>query len=217
MSEVDAFILVGGRSSRLGTDKAFVELGGSTLAERAVDLTRKALSPERVTMVAGNATQFSINAAADVPIIFDLYEGRGPLGALNAALAEARTPWIFVLACDFPFVTADLIRLIAEKRSDEFGSIVPVQKDGRIQPLCAFYRVETATSIVEKFLLHPGVSPPMHELVAEIDPRLVEPEEYEHLAGIVDPFTNINTLEDLDSARQIESAGTLAKSEPFFK
>src|SRR6476659_6598378 len=105
----EAFILIGGRSSRLGTDKAFVELDGMTLAERAVANVQRGLSPQRITMVAGSSTQFATEAIiADVPFIFDLYEGRGPLGGLHSALAYARTPWIFVLACDYPFVSTAL-------------------------------------------------------------------------------------------------------------
>ena len=205
MSEIDAFILAGGRSSRLGTDKALIELGGSTLAERAVDVTRKAIPRGRVTVVAGDATQFSIRAFAGAPTVFDLHEGRGPLGGLHAALAYAQTPWIFVLACDYPFVSEKLIRLLSEKRSDECGSILPVQKDGQIQPLCAFYKVETAISIVEDLLLRSKVSPSMREAVAKMEPRLVGPDEYEHLVGIADPFMNINTSHDLDSALRIEA------------
>jgi molybdopterin-guanine dinucleotide biosynthesis protein A len=73
------------------------------------------------------------------PFIFDLHEGRGPLGGLQAALAYARTPWIFVLACDYPFVSGDLIRLLAGRVHDELGAVVPEQEDGRMQPLCGFY------------------------------------------------------------------------------
>src|SRR5688572_5425336 len=106
MHQFEAFILIGGRSSRLGTDKAFVELGGMTLAERAVANVRDGLSPERITMVAGSSTQFAIEAiTSEIPFIFDLHEGRGPLGGLHAALAYSRAPWIFVLACDYPFVS----------------------------------------------------------------------------------------------------------------
>jgi molybdopterin-guanine dinucleotide biosynthesis protein A len=121
MNNIEAFILIGGRSSRLGTDKAFVELGGRTLAERAVENIRRGLSPERITMVAGNSTQFAIEAiTADTPFIFDLVEGRGPIGGLHAALSYARTPWIFVLACDYPFVSSELIGLLAESVDDEY-------------------------------------------------------------------------------------------------
>jgi molybdopterin-guanine dinucleotide biosynthesis protein A len=206
MTQLEAFILIGGRSSRLGTDKAFVRFGGMTLAERAVDVTRRGLSLERVTMVAGSSTRFAIDAlATNVPFIFDLYEDRGPLGGFHAALAYAQTAWIFVLACDYPFVSPEMIGLLAAKIDDRFGAVVPEQKDGRMQPLCAFYKVAKARPIVEDILQRPRVSPPMHEIVTELDPRIVKFDEYEHLAGSGDLFVNINTSEDLKNAKRFEA------------
>ena len=202
MAQFDAFILIGGRSSRLGTDKALVELGGQTLAARAAETVRRGLSPERITMVAGSSLQFAIDAiASDVPFIFDLHEGRGPLGGLHAALASARTPWIFVLACDYPFVSAELIKLLRERISDEFGAVVPEQNDGRMQPLSAFYRAETALPVVEAILERSSVPPPMYEVVKELGPRIVCFDEYSHLSNADDLFTNINTGYDLEKAR----------------
>jgi len=203
MNNIEAFILIGGRSSRLGTDKAFVELGGRTLAQRAVEDVRRGLSPERITMVAGSSTQFAIEAiTADTPFIFDLLEGRGPIGGLHAALSYASTPWIFVLACDYPFVSSELIGLLADNVDDEYGAVVPEQDDGRLQPLCAFYKVETARAIVEEIIERPRVSPPMHEVVDLLNPLVVKFSEYGDLDGSEEFFVNINTVEDLERARR---------------
>jgi len=203
MNNIEAFILIGGRSSRLGTDKAFVELGGRTLAQRAVENVRRGLSPERITMVAGSSTQFAIEAiTADTPFIFDLLEGRGPIGGLHAALSYASTPWIFVLACDYPFVSSELIGLLADNVDDEYGAVVPEQDDGRLQPLCAFYKVETARAIVEEIIERPRVSPPMHEVVDLLNPLVVKFSEYGNLDGSEEFFVNINTVEDLERARR---------------
>jgi len=203
MNNIEAFILIGGRSSRLGTDKAFVELGGRTLAQRAVENVRRGLSPERITMVAGSSTQFAIEAiTADTPFIFDLLEGRGPIGGLHAALSYASTPWIFVLACDYPFVSSELIGLLADNVDDEYGAVVPEQDDGRLQPLCAFYKVETARAIVEEIIERPRVSPPMHEVVDLLNPLVVKFSEYGDLDGSEEFFVNINTVEDLERARR---------------
>ncbi len=205
MPTIDAFILIGGRSSRLGTDKAFAELGGETLAERSIAIMRSGLSSaKRITMVAGSSSQFAIEAiTADIPFIFDLHEGRGPLGGIHAALSYANTAWIFVLACDYPFVLPELIQLLAEKVSDEFDAIVPEQEDGRLQPLCAFYNVAAAQPIVEEILQRPRMPPPMYEIVAQLNPRTVKFSEYSHLTGSDTFFININTGEDLERARGI--------------
>lgn len=200
--DIEAFILIGGRSSRLGTDKAFVELGGKTLVERASETIHQALAPRRITAVAGNATQFAIDAVvADVPFIFDLHENRGPLGGLHAALAYAQTPWIFVLACDYPFVSPQIISFLAEKISDDSGAVVPEQHDGRLQPLCAFYQVGKARPIVEEIIERPRIPPPMHDIVRSMEPLVVRFDEYASLPGSDRLFLNINTLDDLERAR----------------
>jgi molybdopterin-guanine dinucleotide biosynthesis protein A len=201
MDKVEAFVLIGGRSSRLGTDKAFLELGGRTLAERAVENIRRGLSPERITMVAGSSTQFAIQAiATDVPFIFDLYEGRGPLGGIHAALAYARTQWIFVLACDYPFISPEVIASMAGKLSDEFGAVAPRQSDGRLQPLCAFYNVEKSCPVIGQILESGRVSPPMHEIVMSLSPLIIGSGDYPNESGAQDPFMNVNNTEDLESA-----------------
>ncbi len=203
MTQLESFILIGGRSSRLGTDKAFIELGGMTLAARAIGIVRDGLATERITMVAGNSIQFATRAiAAGVPFIFDLHTDRGPLGGIHAALANAQTPWILILACDYPFVSTELIGLLAENISDAFGVIVPEQADGRLQPLCAFYNVEIARPIVEEILERPRVSPPMHDVVSQMNPRIVKFDEYSHLSGADEFFINVNTRADLELARR---------------
>src|SRR6476619_1478962 len=97
---IDSFILIGGRSSRMGRDKALVELGGQTFAERALTTVHEAFPDSRVTFVAANEAQFGIEAIrGGAPFVFDLVEVRGPLGGIHAALSYAQTPWIFVMAC----------------------------------------------------------------------------------------------------------------------
>src|SRR2546423_5271067 len=104
--DIDAFILIGGRSSRLGTDKAFVELGGETLAKRALRTIEGALSPQHISFVAASDTQFEdhIPFALERPIVADLKPGFGAWSGVHAALAYATTGWAFVLACDMPFI-----------------------------------------------------------------------------------------------------------------
>jgi molybdopterin-guanine dinucleotide biosynthesis protein A len=210
--KIEAFILVGGRSSRLGSDKAFVKLGGKTLMRRSVDVVRQAFPESPITVVAGNSTQFAIQAiTADVPFIFDLHEDRGPIGGLHAALAHTRSEWIFVLACDYPFVSPEFLRLLAQYVSPGFGAVVPEQADGRLQPLCAIYNVEAARPLVEEIIARPRVSPPMHEVVERLDARIVKFDEYAHLSSSEELFCNINTADDVEQATKIDSGRSVAE------
>ena len=209
MIDTDAFILIGGRSSRLGRDKAIAELGGMTLAQRAFQTTTEALPDSRVTFVAANEAQFGIDAiAAGGPFIFDLIPDRGPLGGMHAALVFAQTPWIFVLACDYPFVTSDLIRFLGDMVSDDCGAVVPEQDDGRLQPLCAFYKTEAARPVVGEIIERPRVPPPMNEIVRELEPRIVKFSEFCELAASDEIFSNVNTPKHLERAQRTLDEGS---------
>ncbi len=202
--DIEAYILIGGRSSRLGRDKAFVAVGGVTLAQRSLNTVRESGTASKTIFVAGNETQFATEALAlDAPFIFDLVEGRGPLGGLHAALSYAQTEWILLLACDYPFVTSDLLRFLAEGISDEFGTVVPEQPDGRLQPLCAFYKVKAAQPLMQEIIDHPRVSPPMSEIVTSLTPRIVKPSKYSHLAGYDHFFSNLNTPDDMNKIEKL--------------
>ena len=206
---IEAFILVGGRSSRLGRDKAFERIGGMTLAERSLKAVRDSGIAEKIFFITGNEVEFAIEAARlDALFVFDVIEGRGPLGGLYTALTHAAADWAFLLACDLPFVTPDLINNLSRYTYGEFlsfGVIVPEQPDGRLQPLCAFYDVKKVKPIVDEMIHRPRVSPPMHDVIGNLHPLVVKPCEYNPpTAPPVTYFTNINTEEDLDQAREME-------------
>lgn len=201
---VEAYILIGGKSSRLGRDKAFIEFDGVSLAERALNTVRESGIAPKITFVAGNATQFAIQAISlNAPFIFDLVEDRGPLGGLHAALSYARSEWIFVLACDYPFVSPDLLKLLANAVTDDFGAVVLEQPDGRIQPLCAFYKVKAALPIFDKIINAKRVLPPMREIANSLTPKIVTHADYQHLGGSERFFTNLNTPDDLTGIRKL--------------
>ena len=198
MEQFDAFILIGGRSSRFGADKALAEIDGRSLARRAADTVRSGLPNSRVTMVAGDEAQFAIEAIhSETGFIFDLYPNRGPLGGLHAALAHAATPWIFLLACDFPLVPPELITLLAREVSADYDAVVPRQPDGHLQPLCGFYNVGTCGAIIDAFLESPR-SVPMHEILDQLRVRIVTSEEYAGVPAASDAFINVNRKQDLD-------------------
>jgi molybdopterin-guanine dinucleotide biosynthesis protein A len=205
MINPDAYILIGGRSSRLGRDKATVDLGGQTLAQRAYQTVSEALPNSRVTFIAASEAQFAVQAIlAGGRFIFDLVPGRGPLGGLNAALGDAQTPWIFVLACDFPFMTAELINLLGCMIDEQHSAVVAEQSDGRLQPLCAFYETTAARPIVQAIMDRPRVPPPLHEIVKELNPLIIGLDRYAELPGSNNLFLNVNNESELDIAGEIE-------------
>ena len=110
--DVTAFVLAGGKSSRMGTDKTFVTLGGShldgrTLLARALDLARS-ITPE--VHIVGDADKF----AAFAPTVADIFPNCGPLGGIHAALLSSHTDLNLILAVDVPFVSPTMLQYLIE-------------------------------------------------------------------------------------------------------
>ncbi|MBK8466274.1 MAG: molybdenum cofactor guanylyltransferase [Chloracidobacterium sp.] len=200
--DLDAFILIGGRSSRLGTDKAFVELGGKTLAVRSADIVETALSPNRITFVARDKDQFKPELLSSLghSVIADQKPGFGAWSGIDAALRNAQSEWIFILACDLPFVLAELLQLLAGFAKGDSEAVVPRQADARLQPLCAFYRIKPTLAVVETIFTGQSSPPPLNAIFDGLQTHIIEPDEYAELPNAEKLFLNINTENDLSAA-----------------
>ncbi|HEX5702772.1 MAG TPA: molybdenum cofactor guanylyltransferase [Pyrinomonadaceae bacterium] len=199
MFDVQGFILVGGASRRMGQDKAQLRLGAQTILERiAAELSPVTSS---VTLV-GSPEAY---AGHSLPTVPDVYEKWGALGGIHAALSAAKTDWIIVIACDLPFVKRDLFEWLKSFVADSIDSIVPMQADGRPQPVCALYRRETCLPEIER-LISAGEHTP-RALLANVRTRYVEFSELGDLRGAENYFLNLNTPGDLERARWLVEIG----------
>jgi molybdopterin-guanine dinucleotide biosynthesis protein A len=189
-SDLSAFILAGGRSSRMGEDKAFLELDGQTLLARALALAGSVAA--KVSIV-GDTARF----AAYAPVVEDIYPGRGPLAGIHAALAGATTELNLVLAVDTPFLEEELLRLLVEQARSS-GAVVTVPRvAGGFQPLCAVYRKPFAA--VAEEALQQGRNK-IDPLFSRVPTRILEPEELARFAFAAEMFDNLNTREDVERA-----------------
>lgn len=198
----DGFVLIGGASSRMGRDKAQMSIGGRKLYERAGAALSGACRGS-VTLV-GKA-DFAHNFA----IISDLNIGpaihsRASIYGLYTALADAKTPWIAVLACDLPFVTEDLMTRLGGYCSNEFEAIVPIQTDTKPQPLCALYAREKCLPVVGAMIKNNDLK--MQRLLSSINTRYVRFDEIADLDGSSDFFFNVNTPEHYEAALKIAAS-----------
>jgi molybdopterin-guanine dinucleotide biosynthesis protein A len=179
ISQFQAFILAGGQSRRMGRDKSQLFLDDQTFTEKISDTLSQVT--DSVTIVRADQ---------------DIYPNWGALGGLHAALAACQREWAIVVACDLPFVTAQLFDYLASLR-DTSDAIVPVQADERPQPLCALYRIEPclprATELIET-----GHRRPL-DLLQLVNTRWVPFTELRNLAQAEKFFVNINTPEDYDA------------------
>jgi molybdopterin-guanine dinucleotide biosynthesis protein A len=195
MLDVESFILVGGASSRMGSDKAQLRFGAQTGVERiAANLQSLAW---RVRLV-GSHEGLDAAGFENVPDLLELW---GALGGIYSAFQASEAEWIVVVACDLPLVTDALFKRLWNFVDDSFDAIVPIQSDGRPQPLCAIYRPKTVGSDLAR-LIEAGEHTP-RAFLAQIRTRWVSSQELSDLAGSEDFFLNVNTPGDYKIARRI--------------
>jgi len=191
-ADVTAFILAGGNSTRMGTDKAFVMLEGRTLLARALEVCRTVTSDVRIV---GDRKRF----APFAPVVEDVFPGCGPLAGMHAALRASQTDWNVLLAVDLPFVSPALLHfLVAQARQGEAMVTVPRAGKGW-QPLCAVYR--RAFADAAETALRAG----RYKIDALFDDSPIRPVVEEDLrrAGFSpEVFRNLNTPEELADARK---------------
>jgi molybdopterin-guanine dinucleotide biosynthesis protein A len=191
MGTIEGFILVGGASSRMGTDKARLLLKGETFVQRIAKATSAVTT--QVTLVGRSAAEL----ASDLPSAPDIYQNWGALGGLHTALALCRSEWALVVACDLPLVTAGLLAFLAGLR-DDFEAVAPIQNDGRPQPLCALYRVDPCRYQTDQ-LIKTGERKPL-ALLQSVRTRWVSFGELKELPDAHRYFDNINTPQDYERA-----------------
>jgi molybdopterin-guanine dinucleotide biosynthesis protein A len=133
--EIEGFILTGGQSRRMGTDKSQLLFQGQSFAERiAAELFPVTTS---VKLVGDN----SPGSQLKLQTVPDIYSQWGALGGVHASLSACSANWALIVACDFPFLTSELFSKLASLRGD-FEAVAPIQADGIPQPLCSLYRLQ---------------------------------------------------------------------------
>jgi molybdopterin-guanine dinucleotide biosynthesis protein A len=190
MSEIAAFVLAGGRSSRMGRDKAFLELQGRTLLERALVIARS-ISDE--VSIVGQREKF----AAFAPVIEDLYPGQGPLAGIHAALTASRSELNFIIALDTPFLDLKFAQYLVEQARQSDATVTVPRVARQAQPLCAVYRREFAAVAEEALRLGKNNIVP---LFAAVSTREINDAELRNLAFDRHMFDNLNTPEEWDQA-----------------
>jgi molybdopterin-guanine dinucleotide biosynthesis protein A len=180
------FILAGGKSTRMGADKAFVDFGGQTLLERA--LTAIGAACERVTIV-GDPAKFEKYGA----VVADIFPGCGPLGGIHTALTHSPAELNLMLAVDMPFVSRELLAFLwATAESGDAIITVPIVGKG-LQPLCAVYRRDFAPVAeealrAEKYKIDAAFS--------KVSIRAIDKDELRAAGFSEQSFFNVNTPQD---------------------
>ena len=127
-----AVILAGGKSSRMGSNKAFLKIKGKTFIERQIDLLREMF--DEIFISANTPSEYE---SLNLPVFKDLYPEKGPLCGIYTSLINSDSASTFMLACDMPFVESELIKYLKDF-TKEYDVVVPKSERG-LEPLHAFY------------------------------------------------------------------------------
>ena len=190
IADCTALILAGGDSRRMGRDKAALVLGGRTLLE-TVTAAMQQVFPQVLVSVR------QPRAGVDLPQVCDEVAASGPLAGLVAGLAQAKTPWVFAIACDMPFISSALVEGLAMLRG-QHQAVVPMV-GGFEQPLAAFY----ATSAQEamRTALAAG-DRSMRGVLQNLDVRYVSEAELRETDPQLRSFFDLDTPQDLQEAQE---------------
>ncbi|NBY65521.1 MAG: molybdenum cofactor guanylyltransferase, partial [Verrucomicrobia bacterium] len=202
--------LAGGKSSRMGREKASLVVGnvGLTQAARGIGLLRKLCDHTYLSLREGQAAP---EGAGQTPVIRDSEEAQGPLAGILGAFRETPAAAWLVMACDLPFVSEILVaNLVASFRATPNAPFAAYasSRDGLPEPLCAIYG-PASRSILQRHAAR-GHFCPRHIMREENVPLLSLPVEDTRA------LENLNTPEDLAeavAAREIHLAwfGSLAE------
>jgi molybdopterin-guanine dinucleotide biosynthesis protein A len=188
------FAVAGGRSLRMGRDKALLPWGSTTLLDHA--LSRLAQVCGEVRILSGAETRY---ADRGVPVDVDGVPDAGPLAGLLAGLQRLDAEPGLLLAVDMPFASVPLLRGLLE-RAEGFDAVVPVTADGA-HPLCAVYRRSCLEAVRSRL-----ASGERRMTCFWPDVRVLEVRETE-LGAFGDParlLQNVNTEDDYASARRLQ-------------
>ncbi len=214
---ITGFVMAGGKSSRMGTDKASLSLNGKTLLEHALATVRQIT---KEVFILGSSQLYG-NYGAEV--IEDIFPGCGPLSGIHAALShvkqtiqlirlESQPPQLqpplssttlsLVLAVDTPFITAEFLSYLAGRAANSGAVVTAPAIKAYPQPLCAVYSLDFLP-IAEQALKAGNYK--IVPLFPKDKTLLIEEPEVRRFAFPADMFENLNTPEDLERARRRSS------------
>ena len=181
--DVTGVILAGGKSRRMGTDKAHLKLSGHSLFELSLELLQTFFS---TIIIAGDRPDL---ARPGILSIADIYPGSA-LGGLHNGLQAATTDWIFVAPCDMPYPDARIVKTLLQNR-DAVDAVVPRTTAG-YEPVFALYH-KNCLPQMEAMLQHNQFR--IYDFYQRIPIRYLDPPDLPE--GWQRSLLNINTPEQL--------------------
>jgi molybdopterin-guanine dinucleotide biosynthesis protein A len=181
-------ILTGGKNTRMGENKAFIEINGTKIIERTLEIFKRVF--DEIILVTNSPLDY---LDYDVRIVTDLIRGKSALGGIYTGLFYASCEHAFFAACDMPFLQRDFIEYMAGK-IDSNDIVVPNPPDG-FQPLHAIYSkrcLPHIRNLIDKDKLK------IRGFYKKSKTLLITADEIEKFDPEGRMFLNVNSREDLD-------------------
>jgi molybdopterin-guanine dinucleotide biosynthesis protein A len=192
---ISAVILAGGRSKRLGVNKAFVQIGGQALIERVISRLRE-LSDDLIIV----ANEPGLFQGLGARVTGDVFPGKASLGGIYSGLLVARHDYALVVGCDMPFLSRGLLRYMILV-APGYDAIVPFY-DNYLEPLHTIYH-KTSLEVMREMLEADRLR--ISELFGRQHIRQVTVEEIASFDPQRLSFFNINTPQDLQRAQELSA------------
>ena len=189
-NRITGVILAGGNSKRMGKDKATLKAGDAYLIEYPVKILREVF--ESIFIITNSRLSVTLNKLftnTKIEIFEDIYSGHGALGGIYTALNYTKTPYIFVTACDMPFINGNLIRYM-NCLTDDYDVIIPESTHG-LETLHAIYKKSLAEMIKINLMQNKNKIIDFFSQVNVYTIPLCEIKKFDNEENM---FKNINTL-----------------------
>ena len=197
---VTGVILAGGKSRRMGRNKALIPLGDSPLIEHVIRSMR--LVTDELLLITNTPTEY---AHLGLPMHSDMIPDAGALGGIYTGLMHALYDTVLCVACDSPFLQPKLLAYLASILG-EYDAVMPytyqTSDDSPVilQTLCAAYS-KRCLPIIKQMLQ--GSEFRVHALAERTNIQRISPEVWRTFDPDGLSFFNINTSEDFESAKQL--------------
>lgn len=192
LDSVEGSVLAGGKSTRMGSDKATIMFDGKLFIENIISVMKRNFS--LVNVISSNPEHKTLSGVKVYP---DLEEGRGPLGGILTALYYSKAPFVFCSACDMPFLSTEIINLLVNER---LGWDVVVPKvNGRLHPLCGVYNKSCIPIITAE--INSGELKIIN-FYKKVRVKILSENFFEQVDSLELSLSNINTPKDLETAKK---------------
>lgn len=190
-SHLSGFVLAGGKSTRMGQDKAAVKLNGLTLLQHALAALREVCGE---VAILGKEELYGTLG----PVYEDIFSGCGPLGGIHAALSNSKTQFNLIIGVDTPFLAPKLLSYLAERAIDSGAIVTTPEIHDYTQPLCTVYSLDFRPIAEQALRLGNYKIVPLFPKDRTL---VIKEAELRQFAFAADMFENLNTPEDLARAR----------------